>query len=66
MTVPNLIRHVLWEFLKEFSGSKNELSGSEILAAAAKIKELCTVARITKLCIPPLAGCIPPLTHPFL
>jgi hypothetical protein len=37
MCVRDLIRHVLWDFLKEFSGSKNELSGSEILAAAAKI-----------------------------
>jgi len=48
MTVPNLIRNVLWEFLKEFSRSKNELSTSEILVAVAEIKELCTLARVTK------------------
>jgi hypothetical protein len=41
MSIGNLIRLVLWDFLKEFSKSKNELSISEILAAAAKIKELC-------------------------
>lgn len=49
MSVPNLIRHVLWDFLKEFSISKNELSISEILVVVAKIKELCTLTRITKL-----------------
>jgi hypothetical protein len=49
MSVPNLIRHVLWDFLKEFSKSKNELSTSEILVATAKIKELCTLTRVTKL-----------------
>ncbi|OFX17387.1 hypothetical protein A3K71_04005 [archaeon RBG_16_50_20] len=32
----------------EFSRSKNELSTSEILVAVAEIKELCTLARVTK------------------
>jgi hypothetical protein len=35
--------------LKEFRRSINELSADDILAAVAKIKVLCTLARITKL-----------------
>lgn len=48
-TVSKLIRHVLWNFLKSFRLTKNELSADEILAVVIKVRELCTLARITKL-----------------
>ena len=43
MTVPNLVRNVLWEFLKDFMEPEHQLSVPEILVAVAKIKELCTL-----------------------
>ncbi len=48
-TLSNLVRQVLWDFLQKYRDTKNELSSHKILAATAKIKELCALSRVTKL-----------------